>query len=76
MATLVEAVIISGPRKGEFVRLDPDSLSAAPELEAAVEELIVLGRQIAANLAAATSEANEMREQLRGSACWIGKETT
>jgi hypothetical protein len=66
MATAVEAVIISGPRKGEFVRLDLDLLSAAPEVEAAVEELIGLGRQIAANLAAATGEAKALREQLRG----------
>jgi hypothetical protein len=66
MATAVEAVIISGPHKGEFVRLDADSLSAAPEVEAAVEELIVLGRQIAANLAAATTEAKALRKQLRG----------
>ena len=65
-ASMVEAVIISGPRKGEFVHVDLDSSSATPEIEAAVGVLTELAGQISANLAAATAEANAVREELRG----------
>ncbi len=64
----VEAVIISGPRKGEFIRVSPES-EEMPELTPAVEELLeqmaVASKRMAENAHAAVVEADGLLQDLR-----------
>lgn len=65
MSTAVEAVIISGPMKGQFVRVNPDSPSIDQNAERAIEELIDLANQISSNLKGAIKDAKALKGELR-----------
>ncbi|MBI3910470.1 MAG: hypothetical protein HY320_05985 [Armatimonadetes bacterium] len=60
-----EAVIISGPRKGEIITLPSDVWSLTPEEEAALDSLAEGVRRMAEAARAARSEAEALLEELR-----------
>lgn len=70
----VEAVIISGPRKGEFITLPEAETDLAPHeekiLDSIFSELVAIAEHMAENAKAARIEADSMLEILRG----IGEE--
>ena len=64
----VEAVIISGPRKGEFVNIDPDKgevLELTPAVEALLDEMVASTWRMAESAKAAVAEAEGMLEDMR-----------
>jgi hypothetical protein len=64
--TTVEAVIISGPRKGEFITLPPTFDELSPEVEAALTALIAAANRMAESAREATAEARALLLALRG----------
>ena len=67
MPAPVEAVIISGLRKGELVQLDGNNVvtPSEGELESVMTELITIAKRVSANVRAAADEAEAMRDELR-----------
>ncbi len=61
----VEAVIISGPRKGEFITLPHTFDELSPEVEAAVTVLVAAANRMAESAKAATAEARALLLALR-----------
>ncbi|MBV9849575.1 MAG: hypothetical protein JO250_07795 [Armatimonadetes bacterium] len=63
----VEAVIISGPRKGEFISIDPeasDMLEMTPEVEALLDEMVAGAQRMAENARAAATEMKALLQDL------------
>jgi hypothetical protein len=61
---VVEAVIISGPRKGEFVRLDGDDFDD-PAVEHALEQALEEANRLADNARAMREETEAFLAELR-----------
>jgi hypothetical protein len=61
----VEAVIISGPRRGEFITLPQAFDQLSPEVEAAVTALVAAANRMAESAKAATAEASALLLALR-----------
>lgn len=61
----VEAVIISGPRKGEFITLPATEAELTPEEEAALQALLEGTRELAESARAASREAEALLAALR-----------
>jgi hypothetical protein len=60
-----EAVIISGPRKGEFITVPEDGEQLSPEIEAMLDSLITQARHMAESAKAASDEARSLLEAFR-----------
>lgn len=69
MSGYAEAVIISGPRKGEFIAVPDGESALTPHeeriLNATLEELNAVAKRMAENARAARIEAESMLEILR-----------
>lgn len=61
----VEAVIISGPRKGELITLPPTFDELSPEVEAALTTLMAVVNRMAKSAQEATAEAKALLMALR-----------
>lgn len=61
----VEAVIISGPRKGEFITLPQAEAELTPEEEAALQTLLEGAQSLAKSVCAANVEAEALLAALR-----------
>ncbi|MGH9855747.1 MAG: hypothetical protein ACREBD_38425 [Blastocatellia bacterium] len=61
----IEAVIISGPRKGEFITLPPSFDELSPEVEAAITALVAAANRMAESAREATAEAKALLLALR-----------
>ena len=61
----VEAVLISGPRKGQIVVLPTDAAVLTPAEEAAFDEAVANARQLADHAHAAVAAAESLRDELR-----------
>jgi len=62
---IVEAVIISGPRKGEFIALPQTFDELSPEVEAALTTLMAAVNRMAESAREATAEAKALLLTLR-----------
>ncbi len=60
-----EAVIISGPRRGEFITLSDNQVSLSPEEEAFLDSLIADANRMAESARAARVEAEAVLQTLR-----------
>ncbi len=61
-----EAVIISGPRKGEFITISRSGEAAVPpEAEAMLEEMIATADRIAETLQAMRRDAQDFHAEMR-----------
>lgn len=65
MPPYAEAVIISGPRKGEFITVLEDGEQITPELEAMLESLAAHARNMAESAKSANEEARSLLEAFR-----------
>lgn len=61
----VEAVIISGPRKGEFITLPATEAELTPEEEAALQNLLEGAQGLVESIRAANEEAEALLTALR-----------
>jgi hypothetical protein len=61
----MEAVIISGPRKGEFIRIDEDEVELTPAEEALLDTVTESARRLAESARAAAAEADLLLQELR-----------
>jgi hypothetical protein len=61
----VEAVIVSGARKGEFIRLRESEVELTPEAAALLDRLIEDAQRMAASAHAAAAEAEALLNELR-----------
>ena len=62
---VVEAIIISGPRRGEFISLpDGELADDNPALEAAMHQLADAMESLVSNVTAAADEAEQWRDEL------------
>ena len=72
---VAEAVIISGPRRGQFVTLADETASLDdPAVEAALGNLVTAFEELVQNVRAAADEAEEWRDEVRqrrGKVCVI-----
>jgi hypothetical protein len=62
----MEAVTISGPRKGEFIRVDEGEPELTPAAAALLDSLVDDARRMAGNARAAAAEADALLQKLRG----------
>ncbi len=60
-----EAVIISGPRKGEIIALSNNEVQLTPEESALLDQIVDRSRRMAASATAAASELDAILEDLR-----------
>jgi hypothetical protein len=60
-----EAVIISGPRKGEFITVPEGDLELTPAEAAMLDQLVEGAKRLAENARAAAAEANAILAELR-----------
>lgn len=60
-----EAVIISGPRKGEFITVPNGESELTPEAEALLDSLIADAQRMAESAQAAAAEADALLRDLR-----------
>jgi hypothetical protein len=65
MNLIVEAVIISGPRKGEIIPLPTDTAELTPAEEAALDEIVESAHRLVENTYAAVAAAEALRDELR-----------
>ncbi len=61
----VEAVIISGERKGEFIRIPPGERDLTPAESALLDSLIADAWRVAESARAAAEEADALLHELR-----------
>ena len=62
----IEAVIISGPRKGEFIRVNDDEEPAlSAEADALLDQAVQAARSMAQNAKAARLELEELVNEMR-----------
>jgi hypothetical protein len=60
-----EAVIISGPRKGEFITISDDDLAVSPGAEALLDEMIATANNIAETIRAMRRDAEAFHAEMR-----------
>ncbi len=60
-----EAVIISGPRKGEFITVPNGESELTPEAEAVLDSLIADAQHMAESARAAAAEADLLLQELQ-----------
>ena len=62
-ADLAEAVIISGPRKGEFILVDEDKIMSAAPIEALMEQLLAAADALNKTVDAQTLQINHLQNE-------------
>jgi hypothetical protein len=61
----IEAVIISGPRKGELITVPKSELELTPDEESLLNSMIADAQRAAESTQAATAEAETLLRELR-----------
>jgi hypothetical protein len=66
----IEAVIISGPRRGEIIELPAEAWNFTPEQEALLDEMIASANRMAETAQRMARETEEFSREFRGR--WSG----